>query len=150
MMQRRYFKAPRNIGFAARVSARALNVAGTSLRDFFHQPGIRPQRIGTISRPTISQFLMREVTTSINAVGAMLKRGCRLDEFDHDDSSEDGVVTYTFERLDKTGPARWVVSTLHRRDFPRHFRALEAKFPVKVVGVDPRPSNHPARRAEED
>jgi hypothetical protein len=35
MMHRRYLKAPRNIGFSATVSARALNVAGTSFRDFF-------------------------------------------------------------------------------------------------------------------
>jgi hypothetical protein len=65
-------KAPRNIGFSATVSARALNVAGTSFRDFFHQVGIKPQRIGTISRPTISRFFVREVTTSMNVVGAML------------------------------------------------------------------------------
>jgi hypothetical protein len=42
MMQRRSLKAPRNIGFAETDSARALNVVGTSLADFFHQPGMRP------------------------------------------------------------------------------------------------------------
>jgi hypothetical protein len=66
IMHRRYLKAPRNIGFSATVSARALKVAGTSFRGFFHQVGIRPQRIGTISRPTISRSLMRDVTTSMN------------------------------------------------------------------------------------
>jgi len=35
-------------GFCPMVSARALNVDGTSLA-FFHQPGMRPQRIGTSS-----------------------------------------------------------------------------------------------------
>jgi hypothetical protein len=34
-------KAPRNIGLSATDSARALNVAGTSLSDFFHQTGTR-------------------------------------------------------------------------------------------------------------
>ena len=33
------------------VSARALNVEGTSLAIFFHQPGMRPHRIGKSSGP---------------------------------------------------------------------------------------------------
>jgi hypothetical protein len=41
----------RYLGFSATVSARALKVAKRiSFRGFFHQPGIRPQRIGTSER----------------------------------------------------------------------------------------------------
>src|SRR5271170_5086361 len=50
IMQRRRLKDSRNIGFSATVSARALNVAGTSLRLLFQKNGIRPQRIETSSR----------------------------------------------------------------------------------------------------
>src|SRR5262249_34948260 len=42
--------ASRNIGFSEIVSARALNVAGTSFALFFHHHGTIPQRIGTRSR----------------------------------------------------------------------------------------------------
>src|ERR1700740_1186642 len=49
-MQPVCLKAERNIGFSATVSPRPLNVAATSLSDFFHQLGTRPQRIGTSSR----------------------------------------------------------------------------------------------------
>ena len=38
-MQRRDFKAGRNIGLSATVSALALNVAGSSLSGFFHHSG---------------------------------------------------------------------------------------------------------------
>ena len=49
-------------------SARALNVAGTSSSDFFHQAGTRPHRIGTNSRlPCLS----RRITSTVS-VGAML------------------------------------------------------------------------------
>jgi hypothetical protein len=66
-MQRARLKAERNIGFCATVSARALNVEGTSFAVFFHQPGMRPQRIETSSRPpSIGR------TTSIAVVGAIL------------------------------------------------------------------------------
>ena len=66
-MQRVRLKAERNTGFCATVSARALNVEGTSLAVFFHQPGIRPQRIGTRSGPVSANL-----TTSIAVVGAIL------------------------------------------------------------------------------
>ena len=66
-MQRVRLKAERNIGFSAAVSARALNVEGTSFAVFFHQPGMRPQRIGTSSRTPSANL-----TTSICVVGAML------------------------------------------------------------------------------
>ena len=66
-MQRVRLKAVRNIGFWAIVSARALNVERTSLAVFFHQPGMRPQRIGTSSRPVSD-----DLTTSTAVVGAML------------------------------------------------------------------------------
>jgi hypothetical protein len=49
MMQRCPLKASRNIDLSAPDSARALNVAGTSLSDFAHQAGIRPQRIGQLA-----------------------------------------------------------------------------------------------------
>jgi hypothetical protein len=66
-MQRLRLKAERNIGFCATVSARALNVDGTSLTVFFHQPGMRPQRIETSSSPpSVGR------TTLIAVVGAML------------------------------------------------------------------------------
>jgi hypothetical protein len=39
MMKRRRLNASRNIGFSATVSARALNVAGTSLMVFFQKNG---------------------------------------------------------------------------------------------------------------
>src|SRR5450830_678056 len=71
----------RNIGFSATVSARALKVAKRiSFRGFFHQPGIRPQRIGTSERRPSPLM-----TTSTFVVGQMLKRGCR---FDAGDTSE--------------------------------------------------------------
>jgi hypothetical protein len=66
-MQRVRLKAERNIGFSATVSARALKVEGTSLAVFFHQLGMRPQRIGTSSAPVAANL-----TTSIVVVGAML------------------------------------------------------------------------------
>jgi hypothetical protein len=72
-MQRVRLKAERNIGFCATVSARALNVDGTSLAVFFHHPGIRPQRIGTSSGPVSANL-----TTSICVVGATLYRGRKL------------------------------------------------------------------------
>jgi hypothetical protein len=52
MMHLERSKAERNIDFSATVSLRALNVAGTSLRDFFHQPGTSPygQKIETAAR----------------------------------------------------------------------------------------------------
>ena len=50
MMQRRRLNKSRNIGFSATVSARALNVAGSSFRLFFQKNGKRPQRIETSSR----------------------------------------------------------------------------------------------------
>ena len=60
--------ASRNIGLSATDSARALKVAGISLIVFFHQPGTRPQRIGTSSRcPSLSSRI-----TSTMSVGAML------------------------------------------------------------------------------
>jgi hypothetical protein len=62
----------RNIGFCATVSARALNVDGTSLAVFFHQPGMRPQRIGTSSGPVSANL-----KTSIVVVGAILWRVSR-------------------------------------------------------------------------
>ena len=68
MMQRRSLNALRNIGFSATDSARALKVAGSSFAGFFHQPGMRPQRIGTNSRaPCLSSRI-----TSTVSVGAML------------------------------------------------------------------------------
>ena len=66
-MQRVRLKAEQKIGFCATVSARALNVDGTSLAVFFHQPGMRPQRIGTSSKPDSANL-----TTSIAVVGATL------------------------------------------------------------------------------
>ena len=42
MMQRCALNAARNIGFSVTVSARALNVDGSSLSDFFHQEGRGP------------------------------------------------------------------------------------------------------------
>jgi len=67
-MQRRSLNAVRNIGLSATDSARALNVAGTSLSDFFHQAGTKPQRIDTSPRaPRLSRRL-----TSTVSVGAML------------------------------------------------------------------------------
>ena len=66
-MQRRLRKASRNMGFTATVSARALKVAGTSFRGFFHQDGTSPQRMGTTSRPC-----PRSATASTVVVGAML------------------------------------------------------------------------------
>lgn len=42
MMQRRFLKASRNIGFSATVSTRALKVADSSLNGFFHNTGARP------------------------------------------------------------------------------------------------------------
>ncbi len=67
MMQRLRLKASRNIGFSATVSARALKVAGTSFKGFFHQTGTNPHRMESISRPpSVSR------TTSIVVVGAML------------------------------------------------------------------------------
>ena len=66
-MQRVRLKAERNIGFSATVSARALNVDGISLAVVFHQPGMRPHRIGTSSGPVSANL-----KTSIAVVGAML------------------------------------------------------------------------------
>jgi hypothetical protein len=66
-MQRRHLNASRNIGFSATDSARALNVAGISFAVFFHHPGMRPQRIGTSSRPCFPSRI-----TSTVSVGAML------------------------------------------------------------------------------
>jgi hypothetical protein len=42
MTQRLALYAARKVGFSATVSARALNVDGSSLSDFFHQDGTRP------------------------------------------------------------------------------------------------------------
>jgi len=66
-MQRRYLNAPRNNGRSATVSARALKVAGSSLRGFFHHEGMRPQYIETSSLPASEARI-----TSIGVVGAML------------------------------------------------------------------------------
>src|SRR5271154_2145897 len=66
MMQRRRLKESRNIGLSAIVSARALNVVGTSFRLFFQKYGTRPQRIETSSRrPSRSRRI-----TSTFVVGA--------------------------------------------------------------------------------
>ena len=54
MRQRRRRKASRNIGFSATLSARALKVAGSSFRLFFHQAGTRPQRSGTSLAPAVA------------------------------------------------------------------------------------------------
>ena len=51
MKQRRDLKADGNIGFVDTVSARALNMVGSSLSDFLHHAGAIPQRIGTSSLP---------------------------------------------------------------------------------------------------
>src|SRR5450759_3559896 len=51
----------------ATVSARALEVDGTSLAVFFHHDGIRPQRIDRRSRPASCG-----TSTSIIVVGAIL------------------------------------------------------------------------------
>ena len=67
MMQRRFLKASRNIGFSWTLSALALNVAGTSFSVFFQKNGTKPHRIGTSSRP-----LPRSTITSTIVVGAML------------------------------------------------------------------------------
>ncbi len=66
-MHRRDLKAERNIGFSATLSARALNVDGSSFSGFFHHDGTSPQRIGRISRPTSPERM-----TSIVVVGAIL------------------------------------------------------------------------------
>jgi hypothetical protein len=66
-------KAERNIGFCATVSARALNVEGMSFAVFFHQPGMRSQRIGTSSG-----LESPDLTMSIAVVGATLYRGRKL------------------------------------------------------------------------
>jgi hypothetical protein len=71
-MQWRDLNADRNIGFSATVSARALNVDGSSLSGFFPHDGTRPQLIGTSSRqPSVRR-------TSIVVAGAMLYRECRI------------------------------------------------------------------------
>lgn len=68
---------------------------------------------------------------------------------DFDEPSDDDV-SFVFERLDVAeGPGRYIVSTIRRSDFARHFRALYAKHPIQVRRVDPRRSNHPGRLAEE-
>jgi hypothetical protein len=51
-----------------------LNVAGTSLSDFFHQAGTRPQRIGANSR---APCLSRRITSTVS-FGAMFYCGWRL------------------------------------------------------------------------
>jgi hypothetical protein len=61
------WKADRNTGFSATVSARALSVAGVSFAFFFHHDGISPQRIGASSfRPS------RATTVLVAVVGQML------------------------------------------------------------------------------
>jgi len=51
MRQRLRLNAVRKNGFVVTVSIRPLNVASfNSLRDFCHQPGTRPQRIGSKTR----------------------------------------------------------------------------------------------------
>jgi hypothetical protein len=67
MKQRRDLKADGNIGFVDTVSARALNMAGSSLSDFLHHAGAIPQRIGTSSLPAGMGRM-----TSILVVGVML------------------------------------------------------------------------------
>src|SRR5262249_55756674 len=64
MRQRLRLNASRNIGFSEIVSARAVNVAGTSFAPFHHH-GTSPQRIGTRSRLPSSS-----TTLSIASVGA--------------------------------------------------------------------------------
>src|SRR6516164_10217674 len=61
-------KASRNISLPVIVSARALKVEGSSLSDFLHHCGTRPQRICQSS----SWSLLRGISTSMVAVGAML------------------------------------------------------------------------------
>jgi len=64
MRQWRFLNESRNIGFSAIVSARALKVATfISLSGLFHQPGIKPQRMGKCWWLT---------TASIVVVGQML------------------------------------------------------------------------------
>jgi hypothetical protein len=67
MRQRLRLNASRNIGFSEIVSARALNVAGTSFARFFHHHGTSPQRIGTKLRLPSSS-----TTVSIVSVGQTL------------------------------------------------------------------------------
>ena len=62
------WKAPRNSGFSATVSTRALKVASfISLSGLVHQEGMKPQRIGTSARAP-----SRSITASIGVVGQML------------------------------------------------------------------------------
>jgi hypothetical protein len=67
MTLRRDLNAERKIGFSTTVSARALNVEGSSLSGFFHHDGTSPQRIGTSSLPPPAGRM-----TSTLVVGAML------------------------------------------------------------------------------
>ncbi len=55
-MQRVRLKAERNIGFCATVSARALNVEGTSFAVIFHQPGMEGVRCISATTVRITRF----------------------------------------------------------------------------------------------
>ena len=68
MTQRCRLKASRNIGLSATLSARALKLAGTCFRGFFHQDGTRPQRIDASS----TALAVVGLTTTTGSVGAML------------------------------------------------------------------------------
>jgi hypothetical protein len=63
-------RAVRNVGLLEADSARALKVADTSFAVLLHQPGMRPQRIGTSSRPLFIEADQR--ITSTVSVGVML------------------------------------------------------------------------------
>ena len=67
-MQRRALNAERNIGFSATVSARALNVDGSSFSGFFHQTGINSPFHGN----ELTAGLRRLRMTFIRVVGEML------------------------------------------------------------------------------
>ena len=66
--QRCRLKASRNIGLSATLSARALKLAGSCFKAFFHHHGMSPQRIDASSTPAA----LAGLTTSTGSVGAML------------------------------------------------------------------------------
>jgi len=71
MRQRLRLNAVRKNGFVVTVSIRPLNVASfNSLRDFCHQPGTRPQHIGSKTR-----LPPPERTVSTMVVGQTFYRG---------------------------------------------------------------------------
>lgn len=63
------------------------------------------------------------------------------DIVDFDCSRDEGM--FLFERIDVIGPSRLIIRTFPLSQLARQFRAVNAKFPARVVKFFRRSADHP-------